>query len=138
MEEVPTDIPQIEKTQEGIIADVGEAFLADSVKGIMIVWKKAVPVTPEISSDFWFVYSGENLKGLSGLKGRRVRITFVYEDDGYADFGNRRIYVPIVRVVGITDLGRQQQTKNGPRGVSALFFIPNRVGGICSKILKIL
>lgn len=115
LEMVPTS-SSIEKTEEGIIADVGEALMGGSIKGMVIVWQKPVPVTPEISSDVWFVYS----KDLSGLKGRKVRITFVYEDEGYVGYGNRRIHVPIVRLITITDLGTGRNL--GPVLFLVLFF----------------
>jgi len=97
----------MEKIQEGVIVNTDDAFLADSIKGTVIMWKETATVSPEISSKLCFVYSDSpgELKKLSELKGHKVRMTYIYEDDGYADFAEQRIYMPIARLVRVEDLG---------------------------------
>lgn len=105
--ETAPEVSLIEKTQTGVIINVGEALMAGSIKGTAIVWKEPVNFTPEEASDIWFTYSGsqEKIEKLSGLKGHKVRVIFVYEDYGPMDFQGKRIYVPIIRIIRIVDLG---------------------------------
>jgi len=103
-EKIPESAAKIEKTQEGIIVNTEEGFLANSIKGIYITWKEAATIGPEISSKLSFFYLGspEDFTKLSELKGHKVRVTYVYEDDGRRD-GE---YVPIARMVRVEDLGK--------------------------------
>jgi hypothetical protein len=106
-ERIPESATMVEKTQQGIITNVDEASLANSIKGIIIIWREAATISPEISTRLCFVYSesAEELKKLFGLRDHKVRLTYIYEDDGWMDYKGKRAYMPIARMIRVEDLG---------------------------------
>lgn len=105
-EAIPESAALTEKIQEGIIVNTDEAFLGSSIKGVVITWKEPATISPELSGPFCFIYSGssEELKKLSELRDHRVRLVYIYEDDGWMNFSDKRIYMPIARMMRVEDL----------------------------------
>ena len=115
--EEPSDLSDIERTHEGVIVNLDEGFLG-SIKGLGIAWEKPAMAGPANASNYWFIYSGtqKDFEKLSQLKGHRVKIIYVYENDDYTtNSQGRRIVVPIVRLVSITDLVTEKMDREKSR-----------------------